>query len=105
MEDQNQNNIEYYKLDQDGNILKYRFEVKIRMGNNEALERAIFIGGEKLDWSINMHSLLEAKLMGPSYFAEVQKDIAKHFVESVSDFIGRKVTIEEIESAIKTGWI
>jgi hypothetical protein len=39
------------------------------------------------------------------YYREVQKDIEKHFVESVSDFVGRKVTAEEIKNAIKNGYI
>jgi len=35
----------------------------------------------------------------------VQKDIEKHFVESVSEVVGRKITPEEIKEATKTGWI
>jgi lipoate-protein ligase A len=35
----------------------------------------------------------------------VQDDIAKHYVESISDFLGRKITIQEVIEAIKTGWI
>jgi hypothetical protein len=48
---------------------------------------------------------MEAAKMGPQYIREVQKDIEKHFANSVSDFLGRKVTIEEIQKATKTGWI
>ena len=43
--------------------------------------------------------------MGPAYRMSVQKDIERHFVESVSQFLKRNVTIEDIKKAITTGWI
>ena len=49
--------------------------------------------------------MMEAAKMGPKFFKVVQKDIERHFVESVSEFIGRKVTQDDIKEAIKTGWI
>jgi hypothetical protein len=48
---------------------------------------------------------MEACKMGPKYKLAVQNDIAKHFTESVGDFIGRHVTMQEIKQAILTGWI
>jgi hypothetical protein len=48
---------------------------------------------------------MEAYKLGPHFVREVQKDIEKHFSESVSDFIGRKVTTEDIQRATKLGWI
>jgi len=82
-----------------------RFEVKIRPAKGGGIEKAIFIGGELLDWQVDINSLVEAMRMGPMYMKAVQKDIEKHFVESVSDFIGRKVTAEDIKQAIKDGYI
>jgi hypothetical protein len=82
-----------------------KFEVRTRPAKGGGLENAIFIGGELLDWQINLNSLMEASKMGPHYVREVQKDIERHFVESVSDFLGRKVTAEDIKVATKTGWI
>ena len=84
---------------------KRKFEVKMRMHSNGSIEKAIFIGGEQLDWSIDVSSFLDAQKMGPKFQKAVQEDIAKHFTESVGEFIGRKVTMEEIKVAIKTGWI
>jgi hypothetical protein len=81
------------------------FEVKMRPAKGGGIEKAIFIDGELLDWQVNIESLMEAIKMGPMYYKEVQKDIEKHFVESVSDTIGRKVTAEEIKNAIKNGYI
>lgn len=82
-----------------------RFETRLRAGKNGVIEQAIFIGGEHLDWSVDVSSLLEARKMGPAYFRVVQQDIERHFVESVSDFIGRKVSVDEVRKATKSGWI
>lgn len=82
-----------------------RFEVKMRAAKGGGFEKAIFIDDELLDWQIDMNSYLEATKMGPHFRKEIQKDIERHFIESVSDTLGRKVTIEEIKVAIKTGWI
>jgi hypothetical protein len=84
---------------------KVQFEVMMRPAGNGAIENAVFIDGEKLDWSIDMSSLMEARFMGPKFFRAVQDDVVKHYVKSVSDFLGRHITMEEINSAIKTGWI
>lgn len=84
---------------------KKSFEVKIRPAVGGGIEKAIFIGGELLDWQVDINSLMDAMRMGPIYVKAVQRDIEKHFVESVSDFIGRKVTAEDIKQAIKNGYI
>jgi hypothetical protein len=84
---------------------KKRFEVKMRVTPQYGIEKAIFIGGEMLDWKIDINSFLEAKKMGIQYRNAVQRDIEKHFVDSVSDFLGRHVTFDDIKNAIKTGWI
>ena len=65
----------------------------------------MFIGGELLDWQIDLNSYVDAMKMGPAFRRAVQKDIEKHFTEAVSDTLGRKVTIEQIKNAITTGWI
>jgi hypothetical protein len=82
-----------------------KFEVRTRPAKGGGLENAVFIGGELLDWQVNLNSLMEASKMGAHYMREVQRDIERHFVESVSDFLGRKVTAEDIKVATKTGWI
>lgn len=84
---------------------KKKFQVMMRVGHDGGLEKAIFIDGELLDWSVDLESLRDAMKMGPLFFKEVQKDIQKHFVESVSEFVGRKITSEDIAEATKTGWI
>lgn len=84
---------------------KKKFEVKIRKGENDVFEKAIFIDGEWLDWSVDLTSLMDAKRMGLMFFKAAQKDIEKHFTESVSEVLGRRVAVDEIKQATKTGWI
>jgi hypothetical protein len=84
---------------------KARFEVMMRKGKGGNIEKAIFIDGEFLDWSVDMSSLAEAFQMGPKFYKAAQKDIERHFTESVSEVLGRKVTAEDIKLATKTGWI
>lgn len=84
---------------------KKTFEVKIRPAKGGGIEKAVFIGGELLDWQVDLNSFVEAMKMGPMYYRAVQRDIEKHFVESVSEFLGRKVTAQDIKEAIKNGFI
>ena len=84
---------------------KKKVEVKLRSDGSGGIEKAIFVDDEMLDWQIDMNSYMDAMRMGPMYQREIQRSIEEHFIESLSDFIGRKVTMEEIKEAIKTGWI
>jgi hypothetical protein len=84
---------------------KKRFQTMVRRGNNDTIEKAIFIDGELLDWAVDASSLMEAKRMGPEFFRAVQKDIERHFVESVSEVVGRHLTPGEIKQAMIEGWI
>lgn len=84
---------------------KKRFEVKMRSDNAGGIEKAIFIDDEILDWQIDTNSFMDAMKMGPKYVRAVQRSIEEHFIDSVSDFLGRKVTMVEIKKAIETGWI
>lgn len=99
------------EFDSDGTPIKadgspmLTFEVKMRKNQDGTMEKAIFIGGEMLDWAVDQSSMLEAMKMGPKFFRAVQRDVEKHYVDSVSEFVGRKLTPNDIKEAIKTGWI
>lgn len=84
---------------------KLSFEVRMQRGPNNTIKKNIFIDGELLDWSVDVTSLMDAHKMGPYIFQAAKKDIEKHFVESVSEVVGRKVTAQEIKQAINQGWI
>lgn len=83
---------------------KLKFETK-PFFNGEFFEKRVYIGGEYFDWSFDHEALMHAQKMGPEYFYAAQQDIEKHFAECVSDFINRRVTVEDIKKAIKTGLI
>lgn len=95
---------ENFRVLKDG-TKQYKFETKMRQRPDGTVEKAIFIGGEKLDWGVDISSLMEAAKMGPQFVRAVKKDIEKHFTESVSEVIGRKVTNDDIKKAIVDGWI
>ena len=82
-----------------------KFQVMVRPAKGGGIEKAIFIDGQMLDWQVDLMSYAESMKMGPEYVVEVQKSIAKHFIEAVSDTLGRKVTIDDIKKATETGWI
>ena len=84
---------------------KKTFRVMMQKAKGGGLEKAIFIDGEFLDWSVDMNSLADAMAMGPQFFRAAQQDIEKHFTESVSEVLGRRVSSEDIKTAIQTGWI
>lgn len=85
-------------------IKRKKFEVKLLQTRGK-VENVIFIDGELFDWSIDMDSYNKAVKMGPEYVKTVQASIANHFLDSISEMIGRKVTTEEINKAKITGWI
>lgn len=85
--------------------IKKRFEVKFQMQENGSIEKAIFIDGEKFDYSIDKEMFAKMKSMGAEWQMAAQKDIEKHFVKCLSEVIGRELTQEDVVQAIKTGWI
>lgn len=84
---------------------KKRFEVKMQKAKGGGIEKAIFIDDMLLDWKIDMNSYADAMKMGPMYRREIQRSIEEHFIEAVSDTLGRKITMIEIKAAIQSGWI
>ena len=84
---------------------KKRFEVALKIHPNGSIEKGIFVDGEHLDYSVDITSYREACKMGTHMKRAVQEDIVKHFTGSVSEVVGRKVTVEELIEAHKTGWI
>ena len=88
---------------------KHKFEIKMRaMGpdpEKDGVEKAVFVDGKKLDFSIDVIRFLEAKRRGFGALVEEQKRIEKEFVKSVSEAVGRRVTTDEIKRATVEGWI
>lgn len=94
-------------LDNNG-MPKLKFEVKMRLLGSDpkdGIEKAIFIDNKILDFKIDVFRFLDAKSKGYNYLIQEQKKIESEFIKSVSNFLGRKVTIEDIKKAILEGWI
>lgn len=88
---------------------KKKFMVMMRaMGSDpqrDGVEKAVFVDGKKLDFTIDVIRFLEAKRKGPKYLFDEQKKIEREFIRSVSEAVGRRVTVEEIKMATVEGWI
>lgn len=84
---------------------KKKFEVKFKKDDNGKVVKAVFIDNELLDYSVDVEALKKISALGTEYKKAALLDIEKHFVECVSEVIGRKATNEEVEKAFRTGWI
>jgi len=84
---------------------KAKFEVKARTHPNGKTEKAIFIDDKFFDYSIDQFAYNVMRNKGIEYEKQVQEDIVRHFIESVSEFLGRKITMVDVVKGIKTGWI
>jgi hypothetical protein len=70
--------------------------------------RYIVVGNEAFDWGVEESHFLRAKSTcnnDPTLKANFLGSIEKHFVSCFSQFIGRKVKMEEINESIERGWI
>ena len=84
---------------------KKKFELRLSQDENGFYEKNIYIDGELFDWQVDQESFDWAVKQGGAILAAAQKDIAKHFLDSLSEMVGRKLTIQEFAVATKTGWI
>lgn len=84
---------------------KKKFELKFKNLPNGQKEKAIFIDGEKFEYSVDMERYKEVCKMGPQFRAAAQVDIEEHFAKCLSEFVGHAVTSKDIISAIQTGLI
>ena len=88
---------------------KKRFVVKEEMTTGEVagpfFQKNIYIEGELFDWAIDEESYKWAQKQSPEVLMAAQKDIVKHFLNSLSEIVGRRVTLQDLQEATKTGWI
>ena len=85
---------------------KKKFEIKMGINQDHSFSKNIYVDGELFDWSINEKDFQEViKSKDPRLIMAVQQDIAKHFLASLSEFVGKRLTFEDIKNAEKTGWI
>lgn len=96
---------------------KVTFELKAFYDSQDRLTKGIFVDGKHFDWGINEDDFKEAELRakklseqvnpsaGFAYMQTVKDSIQRHFVDSLSEFLGRQITVEEVNQATKTGLI
>jgi len=85
---------------------KKKYEWMHRVKEDGSKQNGLFIDGDLFDWEVDQQSLAQVYASGDIYLIRAaQKDIEKHFLESLSEFVGRKITKEDIDEAEKTGWI
>jgi aminopeptidase-like protein len=69
---------------------------------------AIYLDGRVFDWGLVEDGILRAKeyiVQNPMVREVVYGDIQKHFLDSLSEFVGREVTLKELNAAIEKGYI
>ena len=85
---------------------KKRFEWKHQVLEDGTKQNALFIDDELFDWEVDQASLDEVFQTGnPVVIKAAQQDIARHYLDSLSEFAGKELTLNDIKEAEKTGWI
>lgn len=73
---------------------------------NGKKENGLFIDGEHFDWGIDSDDLTEVMNSGDENLIRMaQASINEHYLDSLSEFVGRHITPKDINEAEKTGWI
>lgn len=82
------------------------FEEKPYMDDDGVhMSKGIFVDGTLFDWGVDEEDYKQALAMGPKYRKMVEASIAEHFISCFSEFLSRKITLDEVNEARKTGWI
>lgn len=70
--------------------------------------RVLAVDDEVFDWGMDKASLDQVKAMvrnHPDLIGTVSCDIINHFLACFSEFIGRDITLAELNEAIRLGYI
>jgi hypothetical protein len=93
-------------LSQEETGKKKRFIVKEHIDPSTGIwKKDVFIDSKLFEYEVDMDSIVKAKSMGPRFILAAQRDIQRHFLECLSEFMGRAISVIEVQEAIKTGWI
>jgi len=70
--------------------------------------RILAVDNEAFDWGLNEEQYKKAQFViknDPEMKENYVGDIQKHFIKSMSEFLGKQVTLKEINDAIEKGFI
>ena len=70
--------------------------------------KALYIDGQMFDWYVDRESLAEAKKFAqndPFIKKSIYADIQSHFMQSFCDFIGRKISLKDLNESLIKGTI
>jgi hypothetical protein len=84
---------------------KKKFELRLDPTPDGFFQKNIYVDGDLFDWAIDEESFDWARKQGPVFFEAVKKDIANHFLDSLSEMVGRKITLADFHTALKNGMI
>jgi hypothetical protein len=83
-----------------------RIEIKNHQDESGQTYRAIFADEQLFDWWLDEDNLTVARQLckrEPLMKKSVMGDIQSHFVQCFSEFIGREITLKEINEALVSG--
>lgn len=87
-------------------VRRQRFEVKSHIDPVTGLLRKdVFVDDKLFGWEVDGKSWANLMSMGKDAGEIAKVEILRHFCESLSNFVGRKVGPGEIMKAIQTGWL
>ncbi len=87
-------------------IKRQKFEVKTYIDPHSGLLRKdVFIDEKLFSWEVDEKAWKNLTAMGPEYVEVAKIEILKHFCDSLSQFLSRKIDPGKVMMAIKTGWI
>lgn len=66
------------------------------------------VDGEVFDWGMEPESVLNAQDMQrnhPQFIETIMKTVTEHFIECLSDFLGRKISLRDFNDAVERGYL
>lgn len=82
--------------------MKRKVLFEIRRFNDQDL---IFIDNQYFDFEIDDSSLEKVNSLEGEELKKVHENIKNYFLNSLSDVLGRPITMKEVMEAIKTGYV
>lgn len=73
----------------------------------EQKDGKIFIDGEPFDWQLDEEAINEANKQSANeqFMRAIHLDIMGHFIDSLSEVLGFRPTMKQVNEALKSGFI